>query len=916
MKELSFSTKTYLFLTYIAGLAIFVWQMSRIDLSNSLVLMGLCLLASLALILKVEGSTNRSHYTFSFLVYGFTFTMYGISELILVIAVSNLAEWIWNKPPWFIQLFNASGYIVVAEAAGLVYYWINPEYSLVTWQAVLAISAAMATFDLLNHLMVGIVVWLARGENFRRSGVFEFFPLILDLTLLSFGASLSFVWMYNPYALILFLIPIYMIYSTLRVPALERKTEIDMKTGLFNHQYFRKQVSDELSRANRFDRPLAIIMADLDLLRNINNTYGHLAGDEVLIGIARTLKHSVREYDVAARFGGEEFAILLPETTAQQAYERAEGIRKAIEEMEFVIPTNASPIRATMSFGIACRESFSQTTDEIIHNADTALYHSKLSGRNRAYAYTREGYINYQESIPEQTSGPTLRPDAYPLAEEAYRLGLANSSASAGEDPAGASATGSNPDAAQMDAANKPTDSNSNVKLYIGLLGLLSFVSFAGIYQLIDPIQYLASSAAWITLLFVCLLITFSEWFSVNLYHKQTAISTSAIPILAGYLLFGPIGVGIVSLVVAVTLWVKYRSPLSRFFFNFSNHLLAGTVCTALILLTGKMYLEWDPTRQILLTVVSAVLMYLITTSSITIGMSLDLKQSALQIWREQYSWLAPYYTGFGLIAYTLVFAYDHEGNMGILLMTVPMVLLRFSQKQYISRTKEAVIELREKNRILKRNSEEITELNESLLEILSRIIDLCDPIVLGHSKKVSYYATEIGKAVKLNNRQIELIRKGALLHDIGKLGIPAEILRKPARLTAEEYEIVRRHAVIGAELVEKSPALRPLLPMIRYHHEYFNGMGYPDKLKGHQIPIEARIVALADAIEAMSSERPYHKALDTSTVIAEIRRHAGSQFDPLIVDAAVGILETTIKVKYSDSETQTDLVPTLAPTS
>ena len=115
----------------------------------------------------------------------------------------------------------------------------------------------------------------------------DFFPIMLDLTLLYFGASLSFVWAYNQFALALFLVPLYLIYSTLRVPALERQTETDNKTGLFNHGYFRQQFGNELDRANRFDRPVAIIMADLDLLRNINNTYGHLAGDEVLIGIAR-----------------------------------------------------------------------------------------------------------------------------------------------------------------------------------------------------------------------------------------------------------------------------------------------------------------------------------------------------------------------------------------------------------------------------------------------------------------------------------------------------------------------------------------------------------------------------------------------------------------------------------------------------
>src|SRR5215212_1271304 len=312
MKDLSSSTKLYLYFTYGTGIAIFIWHMSRIDLSNPWMLGILCLLAALALILKVEGATNRSHYTFSFLIYGFTFVLYGIPEALLVIVVSNLAEWIWNKPPWFIQLFNTGCYLLVMQAAAILYFWINPRNISVSWQAVLAIAISMAAFNLLNHLMVGIVLWLARGENFRKSGVFDFFPLMLDLTLLYFGAGLSLVWGYNHFVLVLLLVPIYLIYSTLRVPALERQTEIDHKTGLFNHEYFKQHVGNELNRANRFDRPLTIIMADLDLLRNINNTYGHLAGDEVLVGVAKILKKSIREYDVAARFGGEEFAILLP----------------------------------------------------------------------------------------------------------------------------------------------------------------------------------------------------------------------------------------------------------------------------------------------------------------------------------------------------------------------------------------------------------------------------------------------------------------------------------------------------------------------------------------------------------------------------------------------------------------------------
>jgi len=149
------------------------------------------------------------------------------------------------------------------------------------------------------------------------------------------------------------LLPLYPIYSTLKVPALERKTETDSKTGLFNASYFEHALASELKRADRFDRPLTVVMADLDLLRNINNTYGHLAGDEVLRGVANILKGSVREYDVVARFGGEEFAILIPETTPQQAYPRVESIRSSIERADFMVPTSVTPIQATMSFGVS-----------------------------------------------------------------------------------------------------------------------------------------------------------------------------------------------------------------------------------------------------------------------------------------------------------------------------------------------------------------------------------------------------------------------------------------------------------------------------------------------------------------------------------------------------------------------------------
>jgi diguanylate cyclase (GGDEF)-like protein len=214
---------------------------------------------------------------------------------------------------------------------------------------------------------------------------------MIDFTLLCMGAVTALIWTLNPFAIPLVILPLYLIYTTLKVPALERKTEIDSKTGLYNAKFFSEELQKELDRANNFDRPLTVVLADLDLLRNINNTYGHLAGDEVLIGVANLLKNSLREYDIVARFGGEEFIILMPETTLEEAYQHIDELRESIETTEFSVPTSTTPIEVTVSFGIAGRMGYSETPNDIVHNADSALYHSKLNGRNRTCLFTEQG---------------------------------------------------------------------------------------------------------------------------------------------------------------------------------------------------------------------------------------------------------------------------------------------------------------------------------------------------------------------------------------------------------------------------------------------------------------------------------------------------------------------------------------------
>ncbi len=893
MKDLSPKAKTYMFAVYAAGAAVFAWQMTTLSLSEPALLLVLCAAGSLASIYKVDGVTIRSHYSINFLIYGFTFGLLDTPSTLIVIAVSSIIEGFWHRTKWYIQTFNAACYIVVLYAASLVHAWIVPGENPKPILEIAAILTAMAVFTLLNHTMVGLIVWFARGETFRKSGVFEFLPLMIDMTLMSLGASLVIVWRQNPYGLILFLLPLYLIYSTLRVPALERQTETDSKTGLFNHGYFMQQVENELRRASRFDRPLSIIIADLDLLRNINNTYGHLAGDEVLIRIAAILREAVREYDIVARFGGEEFAILMPETDVPAAFERAEAIRQMIEQTAFIVPTSVTPIKVTISLGVAGRERFDEPAQEIIHNADTALYHSKLKGRNRTYICANQTYASFQRQpidrlhvVPanpeEAAAGPEeVEAESYEAAE-AILVPPANS--------------GLEETAEETKSASAPVPSHDEgnpvlVNLYIGLV-VVAALFLLGLAIKLRPASWeVFSTFDWLALAICAIFVILAEMLAIELYVKHTTVSTSAVPILAGTLLFGVLGAFVLSATFAITAFIKYRSPFSRLLFNFGNQMIAAMVYTGLIELSGRNLLQESVLFQLLVCLVASFLVYLTTTVLVATGVSLDLHRPMLQIWKEQYAWLATSYIGMGFIAYSLIFGYKYGNLVGIVLMTAPLVLLRLSQKQHVDRTRTMVNDLHEKQRRLERTSGEIRALNNGLLDTLAEVIDLGDPYVLGHSMRVAELAEKIATRLGLHKKQVELIRSASMLHDIGKLGISPLILSKPSKLTPEEYESVKKHVVLGYALLEKSPSLRPLAPIIGGHHERYDGKGYPNGLRSREIPLEARIIAACDAIETMNSDRPYRRRMPVQDIIEELERCSGMQFDPQVVQAAVQVL-------------------------
>lgn len=610
MSRLSEQARAYILAVLAVGGVLAGVQLAQLSLENGPLLLALCILGALLQALKVEGATARSSYSFSWLVFGAAFALFGAPQAMLVMLVAHLVEWAWHRYPWYIQSLNIATFAVAVTLAAVVQDWLAGLTAALPpggqeLGAVAALLLGLAVFTATNHLLVGIAIKLARGQSLAESGVFTFSSLVIDFGLLCLGVCAALIGAVNPFAILFVIAVAVLLHNVLQVPALERLSTQDAKTSLYNAQYFDEVTTKELERSRKTGRPLSVVMADIDHLRDLNNSYGHLAGDAVIKKVAQILGASARESDTVARFGGEEFCLLMPNTTPDEAAIQVEAMRKAIEAAEFTVAGSPTPIKSTMSFGVAGRSDGPQTAKELIHDADLAVYQAKHRGRNQVCVFRPEG------------AG-----DALP-------------------------------------AASEPAPGEQSPR------------------------------------------------------------------------------------------------PLS-----------------------------------------------------------LAQQLEAAQVF------------------------------------------------------------------------------NQELMLTLASTIDLRDPYVIEHSRHVARYARLMAQQLGLDPQRVDLIYQAGLVHDIDKLAIPEAILFKPGRLTPAEYAIVKDHVAVGADLLDNFPSLHPIAAIVRYHHERFDGSGYPAGLQGEAIPLESRILALADAVEAMASDRPYSTGAPPEAILAEIAAESGAQFDPVVVAAFEALVD------------------------
>ncbi|HET6261289.1 MAG TPA: HD domain-containing phosphohydrolase, partial [Chloroflexia bacterium] len=396
-----------------------------------------------------------------------------------------------------------------------------------------------------------------------------------------------------------------------------------------------------------------------------------------------------------------------------------------------------------------------------------------------------------------------------------------------------------------------------------------------------------------------------AELLQLDLYGKGT-VSVSVAVAFAAACVTGLPGLALVSAAIVLAHRLRQtqtpildKTSAYKTAFNWATHVLAGVLPVfALRFLQLDFRLDNLPVLIVPMVVV-AVAYFIVDTGLIATVISLVSGDSPVKVWHERYQWLVSHYLTLCTLGTFVGLAYTTTGPLGVIVFTLPVLMMRVAMKQYISQTEHSVRELQRMNVELTHANAEVVSasrtmqsLNEELFLTLSKIIDARDPYVGGHASKVGDYAVAIAHDLGVDPERFEPLRQAGFLHDIGKIAISEAVLHKPGKLTDEEYEYIKTHAALGGEFLEMCRGLRHLAPFVRHHHERWDGKGYPDKLEGEVIPLEARILAVCDAVEAMASDRPYRKGMSLDEVIAEVKRCAGTQFDPHVAAAFVRIAE------------------------
>jgi putative nucleotidyltransferase with HDIG domain len=405
--------------------------------------------------------------------------------------------------------------------------------------------------------------------------------------------------------------------------------------------------------------------------------------------------------------------------------------------------------------------------------------------------------------------------------------------------------------------------SRPGFKIFYFCFIVAGFTLFAFLMRSL-PVVWLPDIALFVALIVI------ADTAQISLPRGGASIYASSPIDLAAIVLFGPAAAALIEALSTFFSEVFIqRRPAVKIAFNVPLLIVTVGIAGLVYQSFGPYWTSLETPRFLVPLFFCGIVYYIVNTASISTVIALSDGKSPLRIWKQNYMWTFFHILAFMPVGAIIALIYVKSGMWTVALFVVPLFLARYSFQLYI----------------------EMKEAHINTVAALSSAIDANDPFTHGHSYRVSRYALRIGKRMNLSSKDLEILEYSALLHDIGKIAIQHDVLLKPGRLNDDEYKTLKQHPSIGADIVENLKFLKEAADLIRYHHEQPDGNGYPDGLKDEDIPIGSKILLVADAFDAMTSDRPYRKGLPMEKVIEQFELYKGKQFDRPISNLFLGMV-------------------------
>jgi len=413
-----------------------------------------------------------------------------------------------------------------------------------------------------------------------------------------------------------------------------------------------------------------------------------------------------------------------------------------------------------------------------------------------------------------------------------------------------------------------------NMKIYLAVVYILTI----GTFLLLRNYEYITlNKASLINLVFFSVLIALTESFTVS--FKSMSFSTTFAMELAAYLLFGPV-IAIIAVIIGFSMRVLkigdnryqhlFNTPIYGTVFNFCVLIQPIMVANyAYVKMGGNFNLD-DILNNLLPIVVFSLLCFLVNMLLISILMAVTTKKNLIYLFISNVKLVLLNFIIMVPFGIGLTYMYDQLSYFGVLLLLFPVMLVRFTFSLYVDAKTQYV----------------------QTVDALMRAVEARDKYTEGHSQRVGKIVEMIAREMKMNEFKIEMLNMASMMHDVGKIGIDDNILNKPGKLTDDEFNTIKMHPEIGYNILKDVKNLESIIDLVRHHHERYDGRGYPDGKGKDDLSIDVFVIQLADAIDAMTTDRPYRKALSKEEVMFEIHKYSGTQFHPAVVEAYINALK------------------------